>query len=161
MSLNLKRGAYRVWWVGTIAWLFGSLISNGPEIAEFVGYWTGGISRSGSLAVARAEHKRTEILIDACREAFDTSCIQTSRAENYSDWECRDPEGLLRKLRMAAASRGFRDADKIAHPKACDYFYMMEIPRFRWVRIVSVLLVPALPLLVFFVGRWVVRGFEK
>lgn len=45
--------------------------------------------------------------------------------------------------------------------KPCIYFVAMYLPEVNWIKIIGVLIVPLVPLVLFFVGGWILKGFVK
>ncbi|MCZ7565163.1 MAG: hypothetical protein M5U08_16445 [Burkholderiales bacterium] len=166
MKLNLERGLFRIWLLASIAWVGIVLSENAFEIGRYFGYHYELFSRAQSFRAALTEKNRMARISSLCREARDMSCryeqVRCSATQlNLFPNDCTkkicDDDKYVSLAGALLQQNGLPDGD----PKACNIFLNVHVPKLTWDGI-FVLLGPILgPLLLWYTGRWVARGFRS
>jgi hypothetical protein len=73
-TVNLKKGALRVWLVATIFWLSFAALGTYEAVSYWAGYHWSLFSRNATIGAALEEKSRTKNLILACRRARELQC---------------------------------------------------------------------------------------
>ena len=174
--LDYKRGFFRFWLVGTAIWLVGTLAFNAYSISYWIGYHYSLLLQHQSISSALAEKENVQNIVLACRAAERGTCAAFRRESTPlrdGDYDTLIAEDLAQRkecvesvefLAAFIQEQRMRNVPGALNTKSgipCGYMSDMNIPYVNWAAILGSLLVPLLPLLVYFVGRWIWRGFAK
>lgn len=180
-TVNLKKGAVRVWLVATIFWITFAAFESREGISYWVGYHWSLYSRNDSIGAALRNKSRTKNLILACDRARESQCEtppprrvrETGRlieednpylefiAEHIRQEEvCLNSPQFLATVIAEATKLREPDARGIKNGAVCAGYAVMTVPpEIDWFAVIAVLLVPVLPILVYVLGFWLYRGF--
>jgi hypothetical protein len=186
--LNHRRGLKRLWLVATLAWLLAVALGNAVSIATWAGYHYGLLQTSGSFRLAVMEKERMRAIVAACWAARRTTCVEPPnpydetlrhlypQSQSNPEEPAHPPSigGIAPNMEpykgceqsppfVQALAREGRSRDIVGEMKfgaACTDLYEMEIPDVNWALIVGALLTPLVPVVMYLIGAWVLRGFS-
>jgi len=174
-TVNLKKGALRVWLVATICWLAFAVFESREGISYWAGYHGSLFSRHDSIGAALRDKSRTKNIILACNLAWESQCPTPVRDgdgailwlmdnELYAEIHpkekaCLDSPQFLEAVVSEATKLKEPDARKIKNGAACASYALMTVPEIHWLSVIAILLAPVLPILVYLLGFWLYRGF--
>jgi hypothetical protein len=172
MSFDLRRGLWRLWLVATVVWVLGVVIMNAEALSFWAGYHYSLLSKHGSFAEAMAEKEKMKGIIGACRSAERTMCVgfpAPSGRSYVNEYDrllaerqaCVESPKFFEALVREASARGVGNASSIKKAEPCIDLSALTIPEVNWALLSAVFLVPALVLLIYAIGAWVVKGFAR
>lgn len=165
-KISSPKGLFRLWLVATAIWyLYAAAISAFP-VAEWVGFHYALIRETGSVTSARERIKKMEAIAVACQIAIDKTCWVSDPKGPYGfgvrrKADCEQSAAFNDVFNREAKARGIDIPPGGLRGAACPDIVSTPTPRIDWAFILLVVVVPFAPLLVYRIGRWVVRGFSR
>lgn len=165
-SIDYQKGLRRLWIVGTAIWVVYAVVDH--QIREWAAAFHYSLLReTGSLELAAARKQEQLTLIEACNTAERAACWTNEPDPRLSffGWErrpgCERTQAFRDVLTHELRVRGIEPTTSGALGESCPDVMAKGVPIFNLVGFFSTILAPFVVLVVYWIVRWVVRGFAR
>lgn len=168
-NINYHKGLWRLWVVGTIAWLSYAFISSDHQIGEWIGFHYSLLVETKSFTGAAKKKQNYKALVAACNKAQVATCWvpahqpdpNTPFPEREYLPDCEKTSAFRETLSSELRVRGIDIPASDVHGEACPDILAADIPTADWGKALLTIVAPFFLVITFLIGRWIINGFIK